>query len=137
MANLCCLRVQHGRALELLELVSVVIFTLDYLLRFLTAHHDPEFAGKSMPNLRYIFSFYSIIDLLTTAPYFLALAFPGSVIDQYDEALRMLRLLRLLKMDKWASIIPKHKTPHSKNQSSPHYAAACHLLQASIPGAWL
>lgn len=76
---------EHGAKLDVLELIFVCIFTADYVLRLITAHHDPEFAGKSMPNLRYIFSFYSIIDLLTTAPYFIAMAFPGSIIDQHDE----------------------------------------------------
>jgi len=76
---------EHGAKLDALELIFVCIFTADYVLRLITAHHDPEFAGKSMPNLRYIFSFYSIIDLLTTAPYFIAMAFPGSIIDQHDE----------------------------------------------------
>ena len=44
-----------------------------------------------MPTLRYVFSFYAVLDIVTIAPYFWSLAYPGGMIDQYDEALRMLR----------------------------------------------
>jgi hypothetical protein len=38
---------------------------------------------------------------LSFVPFYLSLALPGSVIDQYDEYLRMFRILRLLKLDKY------------------------------------
>ena len=91
----------YGEQLDVLEKASVAIFTLDYLLRFITAHHDGNFKGKSLPWIRYLFSFYSILDIVTVAPYFWTMVYPGGLVDQYDEALRMLRLLRLLKMDKY------------------------------------
>jgi len=91
----------YGEQLNFLELISVSVFTFDYVARFLTAQHDPQFKGKSLPNIRYIFSFYSILDIATTAPYYWAQKYPGGLVDEYDEALRMLRLMRLLKMDKY------------------------------------
>ena len=91
----------YGQELDMLEEVSVAIFAFDYFARLATAHHDPEFKGKSFAPVRYVFSLYALLDVVTIAPYFWTLAFPGGVVDDYDEALRMLRLLRLLKMDKY------------------------------------
>jgi hypothetical protein len=86
------------------ESFTVYMFTLEWGLRFIGAGADPVFAADSnglMARLKFVFSFYSIIDLLAFVPYYVSLALPGSVIDQYDEYLRMSRILRLLKLDKF------------------------------------
>jgi voltage-gated potassium channel len=51
--------------------------------------------------VHFIFSFYSIIDLLAILPFYVAAALPGSWVDQYAEMFRMLHLLRLVKLDKY------------------------------------
>lgn len=87
-----------------LEFIAVVAFTFEYLLRFISAGADPDFAKTSnvfLRSMKYIFSFYSIIDLLAIVPFYLAYLYPNSWIDQNDEYLRMFRLLRLLKLDKY------------------------------------
>ncbi len=71
-------RAAYGTHLDLLEKASVAIFTFDYAMRFLTAHHDAKFKGKSLPQLRYLVSFYSILDVVTVAPYFWAMVNPRS-----------------------------------------------------------
>lgn len=84
-----------------IELLAVVIFTIEYIMRFIGAGADPEFAGSTFKRLSFIFSFYSIVDLLAIVPYYLAALMPGSWVDAHDEYFRMLRLLRLLKLDKY------------------------------------
>lgn len=94
--------------LNTVEFVAVLIFTVEYILRFIGASADPYFAGIRSPflrRMRYIVSFYSVIDLLAILPYYLALALPGGWVDAHDEYLRMLRLLRLLKLDKYVPSI--------------------------------
>lgn len=91
-----------------IEFLAVLIFTVEYVLRFIGSTADPEFAGIGNPflrRLRYIVSFYSIIDLLAIVPFYLALALPGGWVDAHDEYFRMLRLLRLLKLDKYVPSI--------------------------------
>jgi hypothetical protein len=46
-------------------------------------------------------SFYSIVDLLAIVPFYAAIALPNSVVNTYDEYLRMLRIIRLVKLDKY------------------------------------
>uniref|UniRef100_A0A7S4EPX0 Ion transport domain-containing protein n=1 Tax=Pseudo-nitzschia australis TaxID=44445 RepID=A0A7S4EPX0_9STRA len=95
----------HEHDFSGIESLTVYLFTLEYIVRFIGVGADPVFSVNGtvngfMSRLNYVFSFYSIIDLLAILPYYAALAMPESLVDQYDEYLRMARILRLLKLDK-------------------------------------
>ena len=85
--------------LDTIEFVAVVVFTVEYLARLYVLPEDQEYyrypssAGKIVC---YIFSFYSIIDLLAIVPFYIAAALPGGIVDQYDNYFRLLRIMRLL-----------------------------------------
>ena len=65
------------------EIIVTIFFTLEYLLRIYAA-----------PNrLKYIFSFFGIVDLLSIAPFFI-----GLFNTQYVRALRLIRLIRIIKL---------------------------------------
>ena len=72
---------------------AVVIFSFEYMIRFIGSGVDPEFAfeGDSSilcpPQIKYLLSFYSIVDLLAIVPFYLSIAFPGSWFDEHDEYL--------------------------------------------------
>ncbi len=84
------------------DLVTVGIFTAEYVLRVATAHLHPDFAGKSFPRVRYAFSFYALIDLIAIAPFYFA-----RFVDVDVEMLRVLRIMRLARMFKLSrQIIP-------------------------------
>jgi len=69
--------------LNYIEIITVIIFTIEYLLRIITAEKKASF----------IFSFYGIIDLLAILPFYIA-----SGIDL--RSIRIIRLLRLFRMFK-------------------------------------
>ena len=74
--------------LHQVEWVAVIIFTLEYTIRFIGSVADPEFSsGAILSRIRFVFSFYSIIDLLAILPFYLAYAMPGSWVDEHDEYL--------------------------------------------------
>ncbi len=76
------------RFLRHLEVITVAIFTLEYFLRILVA-----------PNrIRFIFSFYGIVDLLAIAPFYLV---PGLDLRS-ARVFRMLRLVRILKLARYS-----------------------------------
>ena len=89
------------------DVVVVLFFAAEYILRLIGAPADPAFAtdasmlGGLKARLRFACSLFSVIDLLAIIPFFYASAFPGSWIDRHDEYLRMLRLFRLLKLEKY------------------------------------
>jgi Ion transport protein len=94
----------HENDWHRVEGFGVAVFTVEYLMRFIGAGADPEFSrpgsqGNAIfARLRFVVSFYSVVDLLAIVPFYLAWALPNSIVDQYDEYLRMFRILRLVKV---------------------------------------
>lgn len=84
------------------DVITVGIFSIEYVTRIATAHLHPEYAGRSFPRLRYALSFYALIDLIAIAPFYLA-----RFVDVDVEMLRVLRVMRLARMFKLSrQIIP-------------------------------
>jgi voltage-gated potassium channel len=80
---------------SVVEIVSVVAFTIEYLLRFWTA--DLRYPGSrpSVARLRYVRSGMAIIDLLSILPFYLPAVIPVDL-----RVLRILRLIRLIRVFK-------------------------------------
>lgn len=73
-----------------IDKVSVVIFIIDYLLRWITA--DYKYGQKGfLAFLKYPFSFMAIIDLLSILPSL-------SIINRGFKALRVLRMIRAFRV---------------------------------------
>ena len=79
--------------LQALSYAIAVIFLIEYILRIWTA--DLATPEEKHPKLRYIFSFYGLVDLLAFIPALILPHASGSVV------LRSLRLLRLLQIMKF------------------------------------
>ena len=75
------------------DIVSVIIFTIEYSLRLYLAAEDREFNAGRFPRLRYMSSPFALIDLVAIAPFYLA-----AVVNVDLRVLRALRLLRILKL---------------------------------------
>ena len=73
------------------EWVITIFFTIEYILRIITV--------KKASN--YIFSFYGIIDLLSTIPLYLSFILAGSNALLAVRALRLLRVFRILKITRY------------------------------------
>jgi voltage-gated potassium channel len=73
------------------EWVITIFFTIEYILRIITV--------KKPSN--YIFSFYGIIDLLSTIPLYLSFILAGSNALLAVRALRLLRVFRILKITRY------------------------------------
>ena len=75
------------------EWIITLVFSIEYLLRIICI---------TKPT-KYIFSFYGIIDLLSTLPMYLSLLFIGTHSLVALKALRLLRVFRILKLTKYIS----------------------------------
>ena len=83
------LQAAYGKIFSLIEKFSVLIFSIEYILRFWSISEDEKYPTR----LHFLFSFDSIIDLLAVAPFYLGYFFGVNL-----RALIALRLLRLLKL---------------------------------------
>ncbi|MFP9099219.1 ion transporter [Flavobacterium sp. RHBU_24] len=79
--------VQYGSALSVIEWIITIFFTLEYIARI---------ASVKQP-LKYIFSFYGIIDLLATLPMNIGFIFPGYGY-RFLISIRAIRLLRVFRI---------------------------------------
>lgn len=77
--------------LRTLEWIITFIFTIEYILRILIIHRP----------VRYIFSFFGIIDLLSVIPTYLSLFFVGYQSLIVIRMLRLLRVFRILKLTRY------------------------------------
>ncbi len=82
------------------ELVIVIIFSLEYLLRLWTADLKYPEKSKLGARLRFIFSGMGIIDLLAIIPFYLP--FLVSLDLRVMRMLRITRLLRILKLKRYS-----------------------------------
>jgi len=89
----------YSRFLAGFETISVLIFTVEYVLRLVTCTTDQRFKKKATGRLRFSTRPMSIIDLLAIIPFYL----PFVGIDL--RALRVFRMMRIFRMLKAARYI--------------------------------
>lgn len=84
------------------EVISVVIFSVEYVLRIWVAPEHPSLKrmGPLRARLRYAVSFGALIDLAAVAPFYLA-----AILGIDLRVLRVLRLLRFLKLMRYSSAL--------------------------------
>ncbi|HGY54462.1 MAG TPA: ion transporter [Caldithrix abyssi] len=82
---------KYGDTLLALEWFFTILFTIEYVLRIISVGSP----------LRYITSFFGVIDLLAILPTYLSVIFPGSQVLMVVRLLRVLRIFRVLKLAKF------------------------------------
>jgi voltage-gated potassium channel Kch len=87
---------------DFFDIFSVMVFTIEYLLRFYLAPEDEEFKKRKYARGSYFISPFALIDLIAILPFFLQ-AFI-SVDLRYLRSLRLLRILKLFRI-----LIPAYK----------------------------
>lgn len=80
------------------ESFSVVVFSVEYLLRIWSCTADPRFRGALRGRLRMAVTPMAIIDLLAIAPSLIQRLLPGALDLRFLRVLRLLRLFRLLRV---------------------------------------
>lgn len=82
---------QHGELFDGLEWFFTLLFSLEYGLRIFSTHKP----------VKYIFSFFGLIDLLAILPSYLSAFIPGIHSLQVVRILRVLRIFRILKLSRF------------------------------------
>ncbi|URC11166.1 MULTISPECIES: ion transporter [unclassified Flavobacterium] len=77
---------KYHTQLIICEWIITVFFTIEYVLRIISIQKP----------IRYVFSFYGIIDLMAVLPMYLSIFFPGASVLSIIRALRFFRLFKIL-----------------------------------------
>ncbi len=91
MESVSWIDAKYHKLLYVGEWIITIFFTFEYIARVITV--------KKPKN--YIFSFYGIIDLLSTIPLYLSFILVGSNYLLTVRALRLLRIFRILKLTRY------------------------------------
>ncbi|MCB0402652.1 MAG: ion transporter [Flavobacteriales bacterium] len=83
----------HGQELRLIEWFFTILFTVEYIARIIST-------GKP---LKYIFSFYGIIDLVSILPTYFGIFISGTHTLSVIRSIRLLRVFRILKLAQFIS----------------------------------
>lgn len=75
-----------------LEILFTVFFSAEYLLRIYCSRNTRA----------YVFSFFGIVDLISTLPLYIALILPGAQTLSLVRGLRIMRIFRVLKLNQYA-----------------------------------
>ncbi|MBN09651.1 MAG: ion transporter [Flavobacteriaceae bacterium] len=82
---------EYYKLLDHLEWTVTILFTIEYIIRLIAVQKP----------LNYVFSFYGIIDFLSTIPKYVSLLLAGTQSLVALRALRLLRVFRILKMTRY------------------------------------
>ncbi|MEY2963935.1 MAG: hypothetical protein RL754_1196 [Bacteroidota bacterium] len=74
-----------------IEITTTLLFSIEYVLRLWCSPRPTAYAR----------SFYGLIDLVSTLPYFVSIIFPGAKALSIIRALRLLRIFRVLKLSRF------------------------------------
>jgi len=82
---------EYGRLFYVLELSFTFLFTVEYALR----------VWLTSKTLKYVISFYGIVDLLAILPVYLSFFIANTQLLSVIRALRLLRVIRILKLGRY------------------------------------
>lgn len=105
LESIPALEVRYAAGFWFFEVATVSVFSVEYLLRVWSAVEESD-AHRKRPivsRIRYVFSFYALIDLLAILPFFLL---SMGLLSGFDmRFLRTVRLLRVLKLTRYSSAL--------------------------------
>ena len=122
------IRESYSTSFLYFEIFSVIIFSIEYILRVWSAPSQKNKVSKSAfkKRLGYIFSFTGIIDLAAILPSILPIFFGGLDLRW----LRVLRLLRLLKISNYSSALEDFFSAIKEEWQS--FSAALYLILIAL-----
>ena len=89
----------HKSILSIIEIITVLLFSVEYLLRIVVARK----------KLSFVFSFFGLVDLIAILPFYLSLGIDLRSI----RIVRLLRIFRMLKLARFGSAIKRFRMAFS------------------------
>jgi len=87
--------------LNLIENLTVVFFIIELVTRYIVIGQDSQYRGL-IGRIKYTFTFYTMIDIISIIPYFIASISADIIILRVIRFFRFFRILKLLRIKKFA-----------------------------------
>jgi voltage-gated potassium channel len=93
------INLEHNKTLRVFNIFSIIIFTIEYLLRLYVSDLTHPSNNRIKSALRFIFSAHGLIDLLAIIPFYLPMLIKMDL--RFLRILRLIRFLRILKVNRY------------------------------------
>lgn len=104
------LQAAYRTAFIVFDVFTVAVFSIEYLVRIWACTVDPPYSDPVRGRVRYIFSFYGIVDALAVLPFYATLLLPVGLIDlRFLRILRLMRFARVLKIGRYSDALDRLK----------------------------
>lgn len=90
---------EYGTWLRAFNVFSVIIFTIEYILRIYVSELSHPSSSRFKSALKFMFSPFGLVDLFAILPFFLPLLFKIDL--RFLRVLRLMRFLRILKINRY------------------------------------
>ncbi len=97
------LRTKYKSLFYAFELISVLVFTIEYLLRLWTSDIKYKYLSKNKAALKQISTPLSIVDLIAILPFYLPVLLPFDL--RFLRLFRMARFFRILKLNRYSNAL--------------------------------
>lgn len=85
------------------EIFSVVIFTLDYVLRLWSCTETDKYRAPIWGRIKFMFSFLALVDVFSFLPFYLPMLIPFDL--RFLRAFRLFRFIRILKIGRYSEAV--------------------------------
>lgn len=93
------------RFFEQFEVVSVAIFSIEYVVRLWACTADPKFKGPIAGRIKHALLLMSLVDIAAIAPFYIELLLPSVIDLRFLRVMRLVRLFRLGRASKLAEAL--------------------------------
>jgi|WetSurMetagenome_2_1015567.scaffolds.fasta_scaffold217144_2 voltage-gated potassium channel len=91
---------QYFLLFSIIDIVSISIFTVEYLIRLWICTLNPDYSHPVTGRLRYMVSGYALIDLFAFLPFYIPAIIPVDL--RFIRILRLFRLIRVMKLGRYS-----------------------------------
>lgn len=92
-----------GSVFKIFEVFSVIIFTIEYLLRLWTCTLNESFKDPIKGRIKFMFSPLAVADLFAFLPFYIPMLIPLDL--RFLRGFRLLRLIRVLKFGRYSEAL--------------------------------
>ncbi len=97
------LSLKYGSFFHLFEIISVIIFSIEYILRIWSCSVNPKYNRSFYGRIRFALTPLALVDLFAILPFYLPILLPMDL--RFIRIVRLIRLFRLFKLGRYSDAL--------------------------------